>query len=446
MLLGCFQTGITKPPYISGSSARQYVKLFILLIAFFVAGLFLQTLSATEHFYGSLISEIRVHGNSKTRTGIVINWAQLKIGQILSQDMIDLARQNILDSGLFKQVFIEVKSDDGAVIVDIYLQEKYFTILLPRLSRNADGDVKIGLRLKMHNLKGANQTLQALVEKADLSTGDTSERYRIKYEFPQFSMPYYYRFTFSKSTTNTEDAGFYNVVYEDFLSVSIIRDWHTGFMPQPLTLTTSVAYQDIRLDQPYPLVLNELVAGRFNRLSVQLEYNDVHNEEFRRYGRYYSLSYQQGLRSLDSDFASNITELEARHYYRLNALDNFNSKLFVGYAHDTPFSHPFYEIGSTGTIRGLAKESFSGNVLIFANLEYVLGFGNYPSFRASLFLDLGNVYNDLDEVDYSDLRSSLGIGVRWKATSFVKTDLFIDLAYDTETGESKVYGGTSLNF
>jgi len=427
-------------------SIRHYFKLLILLIIFLVSGLFEGTLSANEHLFGKPIAEIRVHGDLRTRSDIVIIWAELKIGQILGQDILDLARQNILDIALFKQVSVEAESDDGRVIVNIYLEEKYFTLLYPRLNRNADGDVKIGLRLRMNNLRGADETLHALVEKADLSTGDTSRRYRIKYDFPQYSKPYHYEFTLGESTTNTDDDGFLNVVYEDIFVISIVRDWHTSFTSVPLTLTTSVAYQDIRLREPYPDELNELEAGRFNRLGLKLEYDDVHIEKYRRYGRYFSLSYQQGLDSLGSDYESNITEFEARHYYRLNALDNFNSRLFSGYAHDAPFSHPFYEIGSADTLRGLDKESFSGNVLLFANLEYVKGFAKYPSFRGSLFLDIGNVYDGLNDIDFSDLHTSIGFGGRWKAASFVELDLFLDIAYDTETGENKVYGGTSLNF
>ena len=209
---------------------------------------------------------------------------------------------------------------------------------------------------------------------------------------------------------------------------------------------TSAIYQKLRLRQPYPIGLNEREAGRFNRLSLKLEYDDVHNEKYRRYGQYFSLTYQQGLFSLNSDYASKITELEARYYYRLNALDNFNSRLFADFAHDTPFNHPFYEIGSAGTIRGLDNESFSGTVLLFANLEYVKRFSRYPSFRGSLFLDVGNVYNGVNGVDFSDLWTGIGLGLRWKARSLVKTDLFVDLAYDTDSGNYKVYGGTSLNF
>ena len=420
--------------------------LLTFLIGLFFSGLLHETLSANEHFFGNPISEIRIHGNRKTQTDVVIFWADLNVGQVLNQKILDLARQHILDTGLFKQVSVKAESVEDRVIVNIHLEEKYFTLLLPRLSRNADGDVKVGLRLRMHNLRGADQTLHALVEKADLSTGDTGRRYRIKYDFPQYSKPYHYEFTVGESTTNTDDNGFLNVVYEDIFAVSIVRDWHASFTSQPLTLTTSAIYQNIQLRQPYPIALDELEAGRFNRLGLKLEYDDVHNEIYRRYGSYFSLTYQQGLDSLGSDYLSNITEFESRYYYRLNSLDNFNSRYFAGYAHDAPFSHNYYEIGGAGTLRGLDKESFSGNVLIFTNLEYVKGFAKFPSFRSSLFLDVGNVYDNLNEVDLSDLRTSIGVGLRWKIGSFVETDLFIDMAYDTETDEYKTYGGTSLNF
>jgi hemolysin activation/secretion protein len=132
---------------------------------------------------------------------------------------------------------------------------------------------------------------------------------------------------------------------------------------------------------------------------------------------------------------------------RQNILDiELFRQVSVEYAHDAPFDQPYYEIGSADTLRGLERESFSGDVLIFTNLEYIIGYRKYPSFRTSLFVDIGNVYDNLDGVDLSSLRTSVGLGVRWKLVSFVKTDPFIDLAYDAETGESKAYGGTSFHF
>ena len=72
--------------------------------------------------------------------------------------------------------------------------------------------------------------------------------------------------------------------------------------------------------------------------------------------------------------------------------------------------------------------------------------GVQPAVAHSLFVDLGNVYDDLEDVNFGDIHYTVGTGIRWKVESFVKTDLFLDYGYDIETGEGKFYGGTSLNF
>ena len=69
-----------------------------------------------------------------------------------------------------------------------------------------------------------------------------------------------------------------------------------------------------------------------------------------------------------------------------------------------------------------------------------------PAVAHSFFIDVGNVYDDLEAVDFADLHYTLGTGIRWKVESFVKTDLFLDYGYDVEEEDGKFYGGTSLNF
>lgn len=66
--------------------------------------------------------------------------------------------------------------------------------------------------------------------------------------------------------------------------------------------------------------------------------------------------------------------------------------------------------------------------------------------RNSLFIDIGNVYEDAGSIDLNDMQGSIGTGIRWKVEAFIKTDLFIDIAYQPENSETFVYGGTSLNF
>ena len=401
---------------------------------------------ANPHHYDRPISEIRVYGNERTQTRFILKWADLRPGDLLTRGKLKLARQNILDTSLFKEVTIKTETEKDQVRVAIDLEEKYFTLLLPRLGRNSNGDVKAGLRLRMHNIAGADQTLNMLVEQTDLSNGDDNERYRIDYKLPQYSKPYYYQWKLGQSIKNTEEDGFKNTEYSDLISFSVARDFHSGLFLFPITLSTRITLQRINLDRPYPLAFDEIEAGSFNRLGIEFEYDNVHQQRYRRYGRYFSVAYEQGYGELESDYISRILEFNATIFRPINAYDNINTRFFVGLAQDSPFNSPYYDLGGADNVRGLERDAFSGEALIFTNIEYVKGYADYPSFRNSFFLDIGNVYDDLDSIDLTDTFQAVGVGFRWKLTSFIKTDLFIDVAYEPDSEETRVYGGTSLNF
>lgn len=398
------------------------------------------------HHYDRAISEIRVYGNETTQSRFILKWANLRPGELLTREKLKLARQNILDTSLFKEVTIKTKAVEDQVRVAINLEEKRFTLLLPRLGRNSNGDVKAGLKLRMHNIAGANQTLNMLVEQTDLSNGDDNERYRIDYKLPQYSQPYYYKWKIGQSIKNTEEDGFKNTEYSDFISFSVARDLQTGLFVLPVTLSTIITLQRVDLDQPYPVAFNEIEAGNFNRLGIEVEYDNVHQQRFRRHGRYFSLSYQQGFGELESDHISRILEFESNIFRPISSRDNINSRFFIGLAQDSPFNSPYYDLGGADNIRGLERDIFSGEALVFANIEYIKGYADYPSFRNSFFFDIGNVYDDASSIDLGDVYHAVGVGFRWKLTSFIKTDLFVDVAYEPDNEETRVYGGTSLSF
>ncbi len=401
---------------------------------------------ANPHLYDRPISQIRVFGNENTQTRFVIKWANLSPGDILTRDNLRQARQNILNTALFKRVNIKTTVEGERIGIDIVLEEKYFTLLLPRLNRNSNGDVKSGLRLRMHNIGGANQTLNMLVEQTDLSNGDDDQRYRIEYKLPQYSKPYYFKWRLSQSSKNTAEEGFLNTEYRDYFSFSIARDFQSSLFRHALILSTSLKFERARLDRPYPASLNKIEASDFNQLGLDVEYNNIHQQRYRRIGRNFSLSYKQGLTELKSDYNSHILEFESTVFRPLNSLDNFNSRIFFGISKHSPFNSPFFDLGGANNIRGLERDVYSGDALLFGNFEYIMGYHEYPGFRSSLFVDIGNVYKNAQSLDLNDVNTTIGIGMRWKLTSFIKTDLFIDIAYNPKNQETFAYGGTSLNF
>lgn len=401
---------------------------------------------AEDDLSGLPLAQIEVEGNIKTQTRWVLKWANISVGDTVDQSKLNQAKQNIFDTELFKEVILRTELRQSKPTLIIKLEEKIYTLLLPRFNRNGDGDLKLGINLKLFNINGTDQTLNLLAEKSELNNGDDGRRYRFSYDLPKYDRPYQYHIGFSDSVTNKLKSGFRNVEFESSASFSMTRDWHIGLLSSPLSLTTLVLYQSIQLQSPYPDALAELDAGKFSRLGFKIEHDAIHTEKYRRYGYFHSLEIQQGFESLGSDYSSSIIKVESRFYHLLNQRDNFNTRLLFGWAKNSPFNVPYYELGGSDTLRGLEQGSIIGDTLLLGNFEYVKGFESYPSFRWSSFIDVGNAYPDLDDVDLGDLQTSIGFGGRWKISSFVKTDLFLDCAYNIDTDNSKIYAGTSLTF
>ena len=94
----------------------------------------------------------------------------------------------------------------------------------------------------------------------------------------------------------------------------------------------------------------------------------------------------------------------------------------------------------------MSVKSFVANLRERRVFEWVVAYRSKPGIAHTLFVDIGNVYDRLEDIEFGDFHYTFGTGFRWKVESFVKTDLFLDYGYDPDAGEGKFYGGTSLNF
>ena len=396
---------------------------------------------------GQRIDEIVVSGNLRSQEKYVLKWAGLDTVEYFDSKKLKTARQELLDTGLFKQVsFQSEKKPDGSLILHIVLVEKRYTLLLPRLSRNGDGDIKAGLRLRMHNLAGADQALSVLAQNEEEADGDDSEQIRLSYKMPLYERPYTLRWQLRHTIENTEREGFDNIETSNLFSMSVSRDWTVESLVIPLTVETGVSFERRELERPYPDDIEAREAGSFYRLSISLIYDDAHREKYRRYGSYYRVSLSRGLKPLGSDYESNILSLEAIRFIPVNRYDNFNFRVVSEFSHDSPYDYLRYGIGGASNLRGLEDEDERGDARIFSNWEYIAGYRKNPGVRHTFFIDIGNVFESADEIDFTDMHYTIGTGIRWKIQSFVKTDLFLDYGFDVENQNGKIYGGTSLAF
>ncbi|MEM7565079.1 MAG: BamA/TamA family outer membrane protein, partial [Pseudomonadota bacterium] len=359
--------------------------------------------------FGQRIDLINISGNQRSQEKYVLKWSGLAVGQLFEKQLLNAARQELMDTGLFKQVsFQSEEQSDGRLALHILLEEKRYTLLLPRLSRNGDGDVKVGIRLRMHNLAGADQTLSALIQKEEEEDGDDSELIRLRYRMPLYDLPYTLSWRLSHEIENTEEENFNNIETSNFISMGVSRDWDIDSLAIPLTVATSISFEQRKLDRPYPDDIEAREAGDFNRLSLALIYDDAHREKYRRYGSFYQISLARGFNALGSDYESNILTIEAIRFIRLNRGDNFNFWVVTAFSHDSPYDYLRYSIGGASNLRGLEDEDERGDARVFSNWEYIVAYKRYPGVRHTFFIDIGNVYKTASDIDLTELHYTIG--------------------------------------
>ena len=396
---------------------------------------------------GLPIDQFRVSGNIKTQEKFLLQWSGLSIGQKITLPALNRALQELLDTDLFRSIqFQAERHENGELTLHIIVEERRYWLLLPRVSRSFEGDIKTGFRLRMYNIQGADQTLDLLAQQSNESGGDDSKELRFGYKLPLLEKPYDLTWQLSHIISNTEVEEFGNVETINYLSFGVSRDWNLASLEIPLTVRTSIALEDRDLKEPYPESIGAREAGMYNRLRLGLIFDDVHRERYRRFGSYHAITIDQGFEWLGSDYKSTILELQITNFIRLNRYDNFNSRFVFEVSDDSPFAYSKYGIGGGSNIRGLENVNERGDARWFANLEYVFSYRKHPQLAHTLFVDIGNVYYDLEDIDFIDLHYTVGTGFRWKIESFVKTDLYLDYGYDPEDQEGRFYGGTSLNF
>lgn len=420
----------------------------ILLYALCPRPLLAAELEIDRAHIGLEIAEIKIEGNEKTQEKWVLKWANIHPGQRLSLQMMENALRELRDTTLFKQIdFATAIRADGDLLLTITLQEKYYTLLLPRLSRNSDGNIKAGIQLRLDNLQGADRSLRVVVQHEDVSgSDDNTMQAGFRYDWPLFDQPYDLSWQGATSEENLEVDGFQNIVYTDFFLFSATRDWRIEGFKIPWELGAALVFENRDLDRPYPDFIQEGEAGKYNRIRLSIIYDDVHWERYRRYGSFYAATIEQGTELLGSDYDSTISRLETLGFRLLNQYDNLNYRVAFDVANNSPFDVPRFGIGGSSSIRGLEDFDGEGDARFLTNIEYVHGLRSYPLLRFSAFVDLGNVYEDIESFDLTDLQYTVGVGMRWKIESFVDTDLIIDYGYDVENSEGRFYGGTSLLF
>ncbi len=399
-----------------------------------------------------IISEIRFVGNQTTRPEIFHQVMLVKVGDPANPEMIERSRQAIMDLSLFKSVTAELLQEAGRTVLLIVVKEKYYILPIPKLNRDADNNFTLGAQLRMDNLAGLNQRLKITYETEKVDTADDlSTTSRLEYSYPRIrGTPYDIEINVARTRlpsdkvvdgapeifegeVSTAGIGVTRWVKQDLPGVG----WRVGS-----GLTWQKQFYDVYAGAP-----QDLKQGRGVAITALVEHTDVHDHLYSRSGKVYGYNGVYGSPPLGSDSDFTTYRFYFRGYFPLTDKPHrtLDMQVQLGLGSDQLFG-PAYALGGSNTLRGYASGSITGNAFFLANVEYQTPLFDYYPLRGGIFMDIGNAYPSNSELDFSGLKTGLGISLRLKLKSFVKIELRVDYAYAVETGETKVYAGTKEPF
>ena len=400
------------------------------------------------------IRAVRFVGNRITLDKTLMQRLDVRPGMPCTGAALEAGRQAIMNTGLFKSV--DVGFDHATSVVTFTVKERIYRFLLPRISRSADGDIKVGGQLRFDNVMGRNHKMRFTARREEGSgTGIQGNSLSARYSILRFFNSDFGLYLGVAGRSQTEQS-----VQDADVVGRVKRSEQGASLRVTRYLQEQTSLQGWKVDvglvtatRRYRLLSGEmgsLVSGTTTELRLAGTYNAVQLEEYRRRGREYGIELAAARASVAGDFSYTRVNLYYREYLPLDnpsVLENLNFQVRLGAATDGAFGEASYRVGGSRSLRGFDKNLLHGNHMGVVNAEYLRSFAGHPRLRWAVTSDVAAVKDDFDW-RLASLRASLGTGLRWKIRSLVNTDLNLDLAYGFGKGGGKprFYFGTNVVF
>lgn len=401
-----------------------------------------------------VLDEIRFSGNKVTRESVMRQEMVVKEGKPYTSQQVEKSRVALMNMGLFKTVRIASVQEQGKNILIVTVDERYYILPLPLLDYRpsflADetaNNYSYGGEIRLDNLFGLNQRIKISYKekKYDQSVLPPVKTTNLTYAYPRIEgTPYNLDIkTALMETTIIESAPSSSTsLSEQYGSIFISRwlnteglseGWRAGLGME----ATSNNYTVISGTSPYRNHEEYALLG-------SLGYYKVNNYPYHREGFEYAYSMSLAHPALSSDVEYFHNTFSYRQYSPLKKVDaNLNTQFIIGMASG---NEPAYSLGDSTSLRGYDSDTIEGNLLLQGNFEYHHHISGYRQLRGVLFMDVANVWPEVNQIDRLELFSSIGMGARWRVQSFVDVTLRLDFAYNTDTQTTKTYLATTGSF
>lgn len=396
-----------------------------------------------------IISEIQVEGNTKTRREIITQEMLLKVGDKLDQKALEVSRQAIMDLGLFRKVKIVEEPLEGKFRLLVRVTEKeHDWYILPRIDRNADGDITLGVNWRANNLNGLNQSTGLTVSHKNFDDATTDEEYRIKWNFsyPRIVGTQYSGFSYINLSQASLDErrdgleGSYDQS-EYVFGLGLGKWFSKSGLSRGLHGSLGIELQRYEFDyiKGEPGLYDDVMEVA---LTGELSYRNVRDLLYSRRGYSLGMVLKQASELLGSDRPYFHQHAWYRQYLALpwHEHANFNYQVQLASGDNSIFGDPIYELSGRHTLRGYSRETLEGDAYFLVNTELLTPIFGQRALRGGVLFDFGNAYESFSEITDSGLEAGVGLSLRWVLKQWVDTEIRLDVAQGLgDDGETKVY-------
>ncbi len=363
------------------------------------------------------VGNIFIKGNEKTKRRVILRELLLKSGETIKYSKLLSTQRQLYSTDLFESVFLNVQPNIDSLpnLKDILieLKEKESSEFNFLLGYGSEDKVRTRLEFITKNLAGtarkAGVGLKASFIRRAVDASFTDPRF--------FGMRW--RFDINSMFEFYEQPG-YDVSRLTNL-ISIGRPlWKKAY------LKTSFRYEDARLRHIVVTENIETLDPKVRSIMLTLSHDSRDNLFDPRKGVYLEWSNEFAGAFLKGNNTFSRSVIRLKSFFDLNNKTILASALEIGLIHhigaydEIPLSERFYT-GGTNSLRGFKYQKvgpldannnpLGGKFMIVWNL-FEIRRSLYKTLGAVMFVDIGNVWNNINQFSLSDMRISAGPGLR----------------------------------
>lgn len=366
----------------------------------------------------AIVRKIDIKGNVKTREKVIRRELMIYPGQRYKQSLMERSYREVMMLNYFDKVTPDLKPNEDGTIDLVYTVEEKETVGQFSAGIMYSQVDKLGgnFNITMSNFRGAGQQVDANIEFAK-----NRQKYSLGFLEPwifdnptSFSIEGFYE----KSKSGSYD--FYSTGFElgSGRKLKWPDDYYSIFLKYRLSYERDNRYQDI--EKPHFTILED---GLLSRLSITLRRNDTRGTVlFPVKGSIFSLNTQIAGIGGDFHYVKGLVDFDwyfslfwkfvlgAKH--RFGLIDGIRNEKKIARADLFAAGGVYYD----GQIRGYSEGAFGrfnneGLALTVFSYEIRFPVVDQQLYLAA-FMDIGNTYNDIADIDLSEMYTGAGMGVR----------------------------------